>query len=194
MWGVGGLGGCLFVTYARRLLKKMINVLVRPWNEWVWRSWRWSWDRAAAEKGSDWGCGTVIWASQGKQGQCPRQTARNHNKNRQHSLRFKWILLFRPYRLGVLSRLLQRPKRKKHMQTVCLKSVCVSIYACLCANRKEKMLTNCSQRRLFLAVVIQRAVSLLSVPVFIAVAVLGLLSLLSLTGNLPQKCRPQTES
>lgn len=138
---------------------------------------------------------TVIWASQGKQGQCPRQTARNHNKNRQHSLRFKWTLLFRPYRLGVLSRLLQRPKRKKHMQTVCLKSM--SIYACLCvcANRKEKMLTNCSQRRLFLAVVIQRAVSLLSVPVFIAVAVafLGFLSVLSLTGNLPQKCRPQQQ-
>lgn len=42
---------------------------------------------------------------------------------------------------------------------------------CACAIRKEKMLTNCSQRRLFLAVVIQRAVSLLSVPVFIAVAV-----------------------
>lgn len=108
-----------------------------------------------------------------KQGQCPRQTARNHNKNRQHSLRFKWTLLFRPYRLGVLSRLLQGPKRKKHMQTVCLKSVCVQVPICLyaCAIRKEKMLTNCSQRRLFLAVVIQRAVSLLSVPVFIAVAV-----------------------
>lgn len=67
-----------------------------------------------------------------KQGQCPRQTARNHNKNRQHSLRFKWTLLFRPHRLGVLSRLLQRAKRKKHMQTVCLKSVCASkfLYAC----------------------------------------------------------------
>lgn len=122
---------------------------------------------------------SYIGQPRSKQGQCPRQTARNHNKNRQHSLRFKWTLLFRPHRLGVLSRLLQGPKRKKHMQTVCLKSVCVQVpiclslcvCACACAIRKEKMLTNCSQRRLFLAVVIQRAVSLLSVPVFIAVAV-----------------------
>lgn len=30
-WGnIGAWLGCLFVTYARRLLKKMINVLVRP--------------------------------------------------------------------------------------------------------------------------------------------------------------------
>lgn len=144
-----------------------------------------------------------------KKGQCPRQTARNHNKNRQHSLRFKWTLLFRPHRLGVLSRLLQRAKRKKHMQTVCLKSVCVRpssympacvcVCVCACAIRKEKMLTNCSQRRLFLAVVIQRAVGLLSVPVFIAVAVafLGFRSALAyrqLAPKMPPPPHPNREN